>query len=103
MESALQRDLLPIVGQIVPKPVSRSPLRGVMLHGLRIAVIAAIVWLIREQHDEFMPQPAPLENGFISLGKVTLKQDDSCKVIISAAGAGGNAHADAVQLLPIEE
>jgi len=50
-----------------------------------------------------MQEPAPLENGFISLGKVSLKPNEPCRVVVSATGAGGFAHADAVQLLPVEE
>ena len=54
-------------------------------------------------HTIDMTKPAPLENGFISLGNVTLKAGDFCRVTVSTDGAGGNAHADAVQLLPVKE
>lgn len=54
-------------------------------------------------HRINMSAPAPLENGFISLGNVTLKAKDACRVTVSAEGAGGFAHADAVQLLPVKE
>lgn len=50
-------------------------------------------------HKIDMRQAAPLENDFISLGKADLKAGQSVKVTVSAADAGGNAHADAVQLL----
>jgi hypothetical protein len=47
-----------------------------------------------------MTQPAPLENGFISLGSLNLQQGESVKVTIGTQDAGGNAHADAAQLAP---
>ena len=50
-----------------------------------------------------MKLPPPLENGFFPLGKVLLQPNAACKVIVSTAGAGGFVHADAVQLLPVEE
>ncbi|MBD3673727.1 MAG: FAD-dependent oxidoreductase [Planctomycetaceae bacterium] len=50
-----------------------------------------------------MRQPAPLENGFISLGKYDLKKGEPVSVIVSSENAGGNAHADAIQVLPVEE
>jgi hypothetical protein len=47
-----------------------------------------------------MTKPAPLENGFISVGKFDLQKGDRIKVTIGTQNAGGNSHADAVQLLP---
>jgi hypothetical protein len=58
---------------------------------------------VEKTHRVNMKQPPPLEGGFVSLGKVSLKPNEICTVIVSAAGAGGFAHADAVQLLPVEE
>ena len=52
----------------------------------------------REQRIN-MTVEAPLENGFISVGKVELRKGDRMQVSISAKDAGGNAHADAVQLV----
>ncbi len=49
-----------------------------------------------------MKQPAPLKNGFISLGIFDLTQDEEGYVEIRAAGAGGNAHADAIQVVAVE-
>lgn len=49
-----------------------------------------------------MTKPAPLDNGFISLGAFQLKKDETIAVTVRAKGAGGNAHADAVQLLLIK-
>jgi hypothetical protein len=46
-----------------------------------------------------MQKPAPLD-GFGSAGKVRLGKGDSCVVVISTDGAKGNAHADAVMLVP---
>jgi len=38
--------------------------------------------------------------GFGSAGRVRLEKGDPCVVVISTEGAGGNAHADAVMLVP---
>jgi hypothetical protein len=46
-----------------------------------------------------MRKPAPLD-GFASAGKVRLGKGDQCVVVISTDGAKGNAHADAVMLVP---
>jgi hypothetical protein len=48
-----------------------------------------------------MQKPAPLD-GFASAGKVTLGKGDQCVVVISTDGAKGNAHADAVMLVPVK-
>ncbi len=58
---------------------------------------------VEQRHQINMRNPPPLEFGFISLGKVKLAAEATCQVTISTTGAGGNAHADAVQLLPVEE
>ncbi len=47
-------------------------------------------------------QPALLKNGFHSLGRHEFQAGQKASVIISAKGADGNVHADAVQLLKIE-
>ena len=46
-----------------------------------------------------MQKPAPLD-GFASAGRVVLGKGDECVVVISTDGAKGNAHADAVLLVP---
>ena len=47
-----------------------------------------------------MQQPAPLPGGFGAAGRVTLGAGDECGVVISTEDAKGNAHADAVMLVP---
>jgi hypothetical protein len=47
-----------------------------------------------------MRQAAPLPGGFGSAGRVNLGAGDACVVVISTEGAQGNAHADAVMLVP---
>jgi len=47
-----------------------------------------------------MQKPAPLEGGYGSVGRVTLGKGDACVVVIATDGAKGNAHADAVLLVP---
>ena len=44
---------------------------------------------------------APLPNGFISVGTFELKDKEPVAVVISTEGAGGNVHADAVQVVPV--
>jgi hypothetical protein len=47
-----------------------------------------------------MQKPAPLAGGFGSVGRVSLGKGDACVVVIATDGAKGNAHADAVLLVP---
>lgn len=54
MEAGSHRDLLPIVDNAPPTRVVRSHWRGVLLHMVRLSIVALIVWLIREQHREFL-------------------------------------------------
>lgn len=49
-----------------------------------------------------MREPAPLENHFISVDKIPLKAGESVDVTVSTQDAGGNAHADAAQLVLIQ-
>lgn len=42
----------------------------------------------------------PLENSFISLGTFPFQPDRAGAVVVSARDAGGNTHADAIQVLP---
>ena len=41
-----------------------------------------------------------IENRWISLGTYTFNAGQTYAVVVDAAGADGNAHIDAVQLLP---
>jgi NADPH-dependent 2,4-dienoyl-CoA reductase/sulfur reductase-like enzyme len=47
-----------------------------------------------------MRKAAPLDGGFGSVGRVSLGKGDACVVVIATDGAKGNAHADAVLLVP---
>jgi len=49
-----------------------------------------------------MKKEPPLEHGFISLGKLELKKDESVSVEVATTGAGGFVHADAVQVVAAE-
>jgi hypothetical protein len=49
-----------------------------------------------------MRKPAPLKNDFYSLGEFSLKAREPVSVTISTENAGGNAHADALQVLPVK-
>jgi hypothetical protein len=46
-----------------------------------------------------MKEKPPIDGSFISLGIFELQPDQTGQVILSTNGAGGNAHADAIQLL----
>ncbi len=48
-----------------------------------------------------MREAPPLEHGFISLGRIVVKQDQACEVILSTEDAGGLVHADAVWFAPV--
>ena len=48
-----------------------------------------------------MRQPPPLDQGFVSLGQFEFRPDAPAAVEIGTRDAGGNAHADAVQFLPV--
>jgi hypothetical protein len=48
-----------------------------------------------------MQKPPPLD-GFGSAGRVNLEKGDACVVVIATDGAKGNAHADAVMLVPAQ-
>jgi hypothetical protein len=49
-----------------------------------------------------MREPAPLEHGFISLGRFELKKGEAVTVVVSGEEAGGTVHADAVQVVLVE-
>jgi len=48
-----------------------------------------------------MQKPAPLEEAYGSVGRVTLGKGDACVVVIATDGARGTVHADAVLLVPV--
>ena len=47
-----------------------------------------------------MTKPAPIDGKLFPLGKIEAKAGSPISVTLSSQGAGGNAHADAVQFLP---
>jgi FAD dependent oxidoreductase/Pyridine nucleotide-disulphide oxidoreductase len=49
-----------------------------------------------------MKEKAPLPQGFYSLGQLTIQADETVAITISTENAGGNVHADAVQLVPVK-
>jgi hypothetical protein len=53
-------------------------------------------------HAVNLREKAPLEHNFVSLGKFHLKKDEPVSVTISAEGANGTLHADAVQVVAVE-
>jgi FAD dependent oxidoreductase len=46
-------------------------------------------------------QTAPLEHGFLSIGRLTLRDGEAAAVTIGTEGAGGLVHADAVQIVRV--
>ncbi len=54
------------------------------------------------RHAVNMKEKPPVDGGFISLGNVDLKAGETVSVTLSTDKAGGNVHADAVQLVPAE-
>ncbi len=49
-----------------------------------------------------MKEP-PGENGFITLGQINLKKGETFSVVLTTKNAGGNVHADAVQIVRVDE
>jgi hypothetical protein len=49
-----------------------------------------------------MREAAPLDSGFVSLGRFTFRAAEAGAVTVGTDGAGGNAHADAIQVLPVK-
>lgn len=49
-----------------------------------------------------MQKPAPLKDNFTLLGTFVLNEDEAGYVEVKAEGAGGHAHVDAIQLLPVK-
>lgn len=56
----------------------------------------------RKEHRVNMQLQAPIGKNMISLGEVTVEKNGEVVVTVRADDAGGNTHADAVQLLPVE-
>ncbi len=56
---------------------------------------------LEKTHRVNMRDEPPLEGGFLALAELTLRKGEVCQVIITPKGAGGNACADAVQLVPV--
>ncbi len=50
-----------------------------------------------------MRKAPPLKDGFISLGQYHLTAEEPITVVLSTQGAGGNVHADAVQIIEVEK
>ncbi|HIK91754.1 MAG TPA: FAD-dependent oxidoreductase [Planctomycetes bacterium] len=69
--------------------------------GSTVPVSVSVSGTVKTQRIN-MKKPAPLKNGFISLGIFDLKQGEEGYVEIRADGAGGNAHADAIQIVTVE-
>ena len=49
-----------------------------------------------------MTQKPNFENGFHSVGKITLRKGQKVLVSLFAKGAQGNTHVDAAQLVPVD-
>ncbi len=69
--------------------------------GSTVPVLVSASGTVKTQQIN-MKKPAPLKNGFISLGIFDLKQGEEGYVEIRANGAGGNAHADAIQIVAVK-
>ena len=48
-------------------------------------------------------QEPPKETGFVSLGHFELKKGETLSVVLTTKNAGGNVHADAVQIVRVDE
>jgi hypothetical protein len=69
--------------------------------GATVPVSVSVAGTVKTQQIN-MKRPAPLKNGFISLGIFDLKHGEEGYVQIRAEGAGGNAHADAIQVVAVK-
>ena len=49
-----------------------------------------------------MTKKPSFENGFHSVGRITLRKGQKVLVRLSAKGSKGNVHVDAAQLIPID-
>ncbi|MGI9241922.1 MAG: FAD-dependent oxidoreductase, partial [Verrucomicrobiales bacterium] len=70
--------------------------------GATVPVTVSVAGAVVRQLKVDMRKPAPLEHGMISLGSFDVGAGDEVAVKVSARGASGIAHVDAVQFLPVE-
>ena len=70
--------------------------------GAAVPVTVSVGGSVVRQLKIDMRQAPPLEPGMISLGSFDVAAGDEIAVKVSARGAGGLAHVDAVQFLPVE-
>ncbi|MCB9874142.1 MAG: FMN-binding protein [Planctomycetaceae bacterium] len=89
MEAGSQRDLLPIVDGAPSTPVARSRFRGMVFHVLRVGTVVAIVWLIRDQHREFILELASQEDVPIEIERVRKFYADVAELRPTVAGPTG--------------
>lgn len=64
--------------------------------------VEVVAGTYRKQHRIDMSQKAPIKSSWISLGEVNVENDGDVVVTIRTDDAKGNAHADAIQILPVE-
>jgi hypothetical protein len=69
--------------------------------GTQVPVTVQIAGGSPQSHTIDMTKAPTIDGGFISLGQFELGKTDKVSVTISADNAGGNVHADAVQLLRV--
>ncbi len=56
----------------------------------------------KSQSREVNMQKPPQEHGFVSLGHFVLKEGETISVVLTTDNAGGNVHADAVQIVRVD-
>ena len=87
-----------------PKTSGRYEIRVAYLshenRGSRVPVTVKTASQTKTVHVDMRETP-PIDDGFLSLGEFDLKAGEMVSVTVSAENAGGNAHADAVQFLPV--
>lgn len=74
-------------------------------HENRGKTVPIVVETKNERIEKTINQQAtpPIEGGFISLGELKLDKGEVVTVVVATAGAGGNVHADAVQIVPVKK
>jgi hypothetical protein len=70
--------------------------------GKHVPVTVSIGGAVMRKLKVDMTKPAPLKHGMISLGTFEVKAGAEVVVKVEALGAGGHAHIDAVQFLPVK-
>ena len=70
--------------------------------GKHMPVTVSVGGKVERQLKVDLTKPAPLENGMISLGTYRVSAGARVEVKVEAGGAGGLAHIDAVQFLPVK-